>query len=64
MWGGGERDGEGAESYDSQKAWSSINHEILFGKTSPIASSLYLGEVPHPNHIATPPPISYATPAI
>ncbi len=27
----GERNGEGAKSYDSEKAWSSINHLILSG---------------------------------
>jgi hypothetical protein len=29
--GGGRGDRRGAESYDPQKAWPSINHSILFG---------------------------------
>jgi hypothetical protein len=31
-WGGGEVGGRGAKSYDRKKAWSSINHSILFGR--------------------------------
>jgi hypothetical protein len=32
LGGGGGRGGRGADTYDRKKAWSSIDHSILFGQ--------------------------------